>query len=238
MQAQFSVFRYNPEKDATPRYQEYEVTVEKGTTVLRALRTIKDEQDGTLSFRWSCASSICGSCAVTINGRNMLACKTQVTDLKGRRIVIEPLAGMPVIRDLVVDFDPFFAGLAAIKPYQINDDEPPAKERLQDPEVRKAYDDVAQCILCGACTSSCPVGWTDSHYLGPAAMAKVWRFVADDRDHATAERLDMVNNEVGVWRCRTMFRCVDACPKDVDTTGAIEKLRQRIMRRELTGEVD
>jgi len=238
MQVQFSVFRYDPERDATPSYQEYDVTVEKGTTVLRALRTIKDEQDGTLSFRWSCASNICGSCAVTINGRNMLACKTQVTELKGRRIVIEPLAGMPVIRDLVVDWDPFFAGLDAIKPYQINDDAPPEKERLQDTEVRQAYDDVAQCILCGSCTSSCPVGWTDRHYLGPAALAKVWRFVADDRDHATTERLGMVNNEAGVWRCRTMFRCVDACPKGIDTTGAIEKLRQRVMHRELKREVD
>jgi len=237
MMVRFKILRFNPEKDRKPKYQRFDLEVPRGMTLLKALRAIKADMDGSLTFRWSCASSICGSCAITVNGKNVLACKTQVDSVMKKTIVIEPLAGFPIIKDLVVDWEPLFRSVEAIQPYPINDEEPPEKERLQDQATRHTYDDVAQCILCGSCTSSCPVGWTDRRYLGPAALAKAWRFVTDDRDRATAQRLDMVNNEFGVWRCRTIFRCVDACPKYIDTTGAIERLRKAIVRYELKGEV-
>lgn len=237
MQATFKILRYNPEIHSKPEFQDFKLELAKGMTVLEALRVLKETQDGSLTFRWSCASSICGSCAVTINGRNMLACKTQADAVlnKKNQATIEPLAGFPIIKDMVVDWEPLFATIEAIKPYLVNEDEPPKEERLQSPEVRATYDDVAQCILCGACTSSCPVGWTDQRYLGPAALSKMWRFVTDDRDQLTEERLKMINNEFGVWRCRTIFRCMDACPKYIDTTGAIERLRQAILSHELGG---
>ena len=237
MRANFKILRFNPEKDNKPGFQEFHLDTPTGMTLLEALRILKTDQDGSLTFRWSCASSICGSCAVTVNGRNKLACKTQVSGVLSDPIVIEPLAGFPVIKDLVVDWEPLFATIEALQPYLINDEAPSDREWLQDRQVRQTYDDVAQCILCGSCTSSCPVGWTDRRYLGPAALSKAWRFVTDDRDRATAKRLDMVNNEFGVWRCRTMFRCKEACPKYIDTTGAIERLRQAIVRYELTGKV-
>jgi len=226
------VFRYNPETDTGGRFQTFELEAAEGMTVLDALHKCKEEQDGTLTFRWSCRSFICGSCAMTINGRNGLACKTQLSDLRGA-IRIEPLAGMHVIKDLVVDWEPSLAAYRSITPHLIADDDPPETERIQLPEARRRYDAAATCILCFACTSSCPVGWTAGNYLGPAALTKVARFVEDDRDTATDRRLQMIADENGVWRCRTAFRCSDSCPKDIDTTGTILRLRRRIAARTL-----
>ncbi|MCJ2562501.1 MAG: succinate dehydrogenase iron-sulfur subunit [Candidatus Thermoplasmatota archaeon] len=227
----FRVFRFSPEKDRKPRYVDYNIEDTCGLTVLDALKLIKTDMDPSLSFRHSCRSAICGSCAVSINGKNMLACNTQVDALGKSRVVVEPLPGYPVINDLVVDFAPFFGQYRSVQPYLVSKTAPPEKERIQSVEARKKYDAPAQCIMCAACTTSCPIVWTDDKYLGPAALTKVWRFVADSRDDITDERLAMVNNEYGIWRCHTMFRCAEACPKEIDTTEAIENLRREVLKR-------
>lgn len=226
----FRIFRFSPEKHIKPRYVDYNIEDAPGLTVLDALKLIKTDMDPSLSFRHSCRSAICGSCAVSINGRNMLACKTQVDALGKKKIVVEPLPGYPVINDLVVDWDPFFRQYESVRPYLVSNSPPPDRERIQSVEDRKKYDKPATCIMCAACTTSCPIVWTDDKYLGPAALTKVWRFVADSRDEITEERLRMVNNEYGVWRCHTMFRCAEACPKEINTTEAIENLRREILK--------
>lgn len=231
------IFRFDSFKDARPRFQDYEIKLTSGMTILEALIHIKENLDSSLTFRRSCRSAICGSCAISANGRNLLACNTQITFLKRKVIVLEPLPGYPLIRDLVVDWTPFFEGYRSVKPYLMTKTPPPEKERIQSPESRREYDDAARCIMCSACTSSCPVMWTDDSYLGPAALTKVWRFVADSRDEATEERLSLVNNERGVWRCHTIFRCSDSCPKDIDTAGSIESLRKKIVWYALTGRI-
>lgn len=233
----FRVFRFDPVKDKQPDFRSYELKDTAGMTILDALIHIKQNMDSTLTFRRSCGSAICGSCAVTANGKNMLACNNQVDSLKKKTVTLEPLPGFPIIRDLVVDWEPFFEKYRSIKPYLLAKSSPPEKERIQSQAVRKTYNDAAMCIMCSACTSSCPVLWTDDSYLGPAALTKVWRFVADDRDEATAERLSIVNNEKGVWRCHTIFRCSDSCPKDIDTAGCIENLRKKVVWHTLTGRV-
>jgi succinate dehydrogenase / fumarate reductase iron-sulfur subunit len=233
----FRIFRLDPAKDRGPRYQVYELKDTGGMTVLDALIHIKENMDSTLTFRRSCRSAICGSCALCVNGKNLLACDNQVDSIKKKTITVEPLPGFPILRDLVVDWEPFFDTYRSVKPYLIADSTPPEKERVQSPEIRKTYDDAAKCIMCSACTSSCPVVWTDDTYLGPAALTKVWRFVADDRDEATKERLSLVNNEKGVWRCHTIFRCSDSCPKKIDTAGSIENLRKKVTWHTLTGRI-
>jgi succinate dehydrogenase / fumarate reductase iron-sulfur subunit len=233
----FRIFRFDPAKGGSPDFQRFELKDTSGMTILDALIQIKEDMDSSLSFRRSCRSAICGSCAICANGKNMLACNTQVNALKKDRITLEPLPGFPLIRDLVVDWEPFFDQYRSVKPYLIAESTPPEKERIQSQKIRKEYDDAAQCIMCSACTSSCPVVWTDGSYLGPATLTKVWRFVADDRDEATEKRLAMVNNEKGVWRCHTIFRCSDSCPKNIDTAGSIENLRKKVVWNSLTGRI-
>ncbi len=229
----FGVFRYAPE-DGKARFVDYQLDVPRGTTVLDCLLKIKHEMDGSLSFRYSCRSAICGSCAMTIDGTNRLACKTQVSTL-GRVVKVEPLTGYPVIKDLIVDMDLFWRQYTSIKPYLIYRSSPPEGEWTQSPEERRILEEPSTCIMCGACSSSCPVIWTDERYLGPAALLKVWRFVADSRDEAEEERLGMINNEFGVWRCHTIFRCVDSCPKEINPTEAIEHLRRAAVRHSIRG---
>ncbi|MFQ6107493.1 MAG: succinate dehydrogenase iron-sulfur subunit [Thermoplasmata archaeon] len=229
------VFRFNPEKDTRPHYDDFAIDSSRGMPLLDALKMIKVETDPSLSFRHSCRSAICGSCAMTINGKNSLACKTQIRSLKGNRILVQPLPGYPVIKDLVVDWEPFFSQYRSVRPYLIAKSPPPEEERIQSIEDRRVYDKPATCIMCAACTTSCPIVWTDDRYLGPAALTKVWRFVADTRDEARDERLRMVNNEYGVWRCHTMFRCMEACPKEIDTTEAIMNLRREVIKHALRG---
>jgi len=231
----FRVFRFNPEKDKKPHYDDFSIEDPTGMTVLDGLKLIKTDMDPSLSFRHSCRSAICGSCAMTSDRKNSLACKTQIKSLKGNRVLVEPLPGYAVINDLIVDWEPFFDQYRSVKPYLMTRSQPPEKERIQSVEARKMYDAPAQCIMCAACTTSCPIVWTDDKYLGPAALTKVWRFVADTRDEARDERLAMVNNEYGVWRCHTMFRCMEACPKEIDTTEAIENLRREVLKRALSG---
>ncbi len=227
------VFRYAP-GDGGGRFVDYEIDAPTGSTVLDSLFQVKHEIDGSLAFRCSCRSAICGSCAMTINDANRLACKTQIREL-GRQVKVEPLVGYPVVKDLVIDMGLFWRQYRSLKPHLIGEAPPPEQEWIQSPGKRKVLDEPAQCIMCGACSSSCPVMWTDERYLGPAALLKVWRFVADSRDTATEERLGMINNEFGVWRCHTIFRCVDSCPKYINPTDAIENLRRAAVRNSLSG---
>jgi len=227
MQVTVRVQRFNPEKDTKPYYQEYTVEVEPTDRVLDALNYIKWYHDGTLTFRRSCAHGVCGSDAMRINGRNRLACKVLIKDL-GPKITVEPLLGFRIIRDLVVDMEPFFAQYRAVMPYLINDEPPPARERLQSPEERERYDDTTKCILCACCTSACPIFWT-TEWLGPAAIVNAHRFLFDSRDRATEERLAILNQKFGVWRCRTIFNCTEACPRGIQVTNAIEQVKRRIL---------
>jgi succinate dehydrogenase / fumarate reductase iron-sulfur subunit len=229
MQINVRIKRYNPETDKRPRWEEFNIEARPSDRVLDVLHELKWEQDGSLSFRRSCAHGICGSDAMMINGANRLACKLLVKDL-GERITIEPLRGLPVLKDLIVDMEPFFESYEAVMPYFINDDPEPAGERLQSPEDREVFDASTKCILCAACTTSCPVFWTNGRYIGPAAIVNAHRFIFDSRDQGTAQRLEVLNRMNGVWRCRTAYNCTEACPRDIPITQAIEQVKRELVR--------
>jgi len=228
MLVHFRIRRFNPEKDPKPYWAEYDVELEPTDRVLDGLNAIKWYQDGSLTYRRSCVHGICGSDAVRVNGRNRLACKLLIKDV-GNRIEIEPLLGFRVIKDLVVDMEPFFAKYRSVKPYLINDDVPPLTERRQSPEQRAAFDDTTKCILCAACTTACPPFWTNPDFLGPAALVAAHRFIFDSRDQATQERLELINGRDGVWRCRTVFNCTEACPREIQVTKAIGELKRALL---------
>jgi succinate dehydrogenase / fumarate reductase, iron-sulfur subunit len=224
--------RYNPDTDAKPHWQTFSVKAEPTDRVLDALHTVKWEQDGTLSFRRSCAHGVCGSDAMMINGANALACIELVKDAagpRGGRVTVEAIRGLPVIKDLVVDMEPFFAQYRSVLPYLVNRDDPGYTERLQSPEDRERYDDTTKCILCAACTTSCPVFWGNSGYVGPAAIVNAHRFIFDSRDQAGNERLDLLNQRSGVWRCRTAFSCTEACPRGIKVTQAIQEVKRDVL---------
>ena len=225
----FRISRYDPAKDREPHMAEYTLDCDPMERVLTALNRIKWTTDGTVSYRRSCGHAVCGSCGMTIQGASRLACKTLVKDIPGDVIVVEPLRGFPVIKDLVVDMSHFYHNLHAIKPYLVNDSSKPAKERYQSPESFEAFEDATKCILCGCCTSSCPSFWKNDHYLGPAALLKAWRFIGDSRDEAKSERMDIVNGRNGIWRCHTIFNCKEACPKDIDIPAALSKLKRAVV---------
>ena len=222
------VKRYNPETDKRPHWQEFEVEAEPTDRVLDALHTAKWTVDGTLTFRRSCAHGVCGSDAMVINGANGLACVQLIQDV-GTSISLEPIRGLPVIKDLVVDMEPFFAQYRSVLPYLINHDEPGYKERLQSPEDRERFDDTTKCILCACCTTSCPVYWGNSDYVGPAAIVNAHRFIFDSRDQGAEQRLDILNQRSGVWRCRTAFNCSECCPRGIKVTQAIEEVKRAIL---------
>lgn len=234
MEVTFRIRRYNPEvpgKDK-PYWQEFTLKdVEATDRILELLHRIKWEQDGTLTLRRSCSSGICGSDAMRINGRNGLACKQLVKDF-GSKIQIEPILGLPVLKDLVVDMEPFFAHYRQVMPFLVNDDPVPAdgRERLQSPEDRERFDDTTNCILCAACTTSCPSFWANGEYVGPAAIVQAHRFVFDSRDQATDKRLEVLSEPNGVWRCRTIYNCTPACPRGIEVTRAIGEVKLAIMR--------
>jgi succinate dehydrogenase / fumarate reductase iron-sulfur subunit len=222
----FKVFRYNPKASELAAFQTYELPESKSMTVLEGLYYILEHMDSTLAFRSSCRQGVCGSCAMHINGQYRLACETQVYDLEDV-VTVRPLAHMSIIRDLVVDLDPFFRQYEAIKPYLISKGEPPERENLQSPKQRSRIDEYVDCILCASCYGSCPVVATDERYLGPQALLKALRFVNDSRDDATYERLAYLADDYGIFRCHTIFNCQQACPKDLDPTGAIGKLKMK-----------
>lgn len=225
-----SIRRFDPEKSEEASWQEYEVEMHSTDRVLDALHKIKWEQDGSLTFRRSCAHGVCGSDAVRINGRNRLACKTLIKDLDiNSTITVEPIKGLPVEKDLIVNMEPFYQAYRDINPFLMASDTP-AKERLQSPEDRARYDDTTKCILCAACTTSCPVFWTDGQYFGPAAIVNAHRFIFDSRDEGAQVRIDILNDKEGVWRCRTTFNCTEACPRGIEVTKAIAEVKQAILR--------
>ena len=228
MQSTLRILRYDPEVDRKPHWEEYLVDVEPTDRLLDALQQVKWRQDGSLSFRCSCAHGICGSDAMTINDANHLACKVLMKEL-GSKVKIEPLRGFPVVKDLVVDMEPFFAKYRSVKPYFINDEPPPPAERTQSPVQRLRFDDTTKCILCGACTGSCPSFWGNPDYLGPAAIVQAHRFIFDSRDQGAEERLDILNSRDGVWRCRTIFNCTNACPREIKITQAIGEVKRLLV---------
>ena len=223
--------RFDPEIDAEPRWQDFDVEMLPTDRVLDALHKIKWEQDGSLTFLCSCAHGICGSDAMRINGRNRLACKTLIKDLDiTQPIYVEAIKGLPLEKDLVVDMEPFFQSYREVQPFLIANSKPKeGKERTQSPEQRARYDDTTKCILCAACTSSCPVFWTDGQYFGPAAIVNAHRFIFDSRDESNV-RLDVLADREGVWRCRTTFNCSEACPRGIQVTAAIKEVKQAILR--------
>ncbi len=234
MQIKLKVFRYNPEKDKKAHYATYTLEAEPTDRVLDLLEFVKGQIDGTLSFRRSCAHGVCGSDAIRINGRNRLACKVLVRDLHSRKIVVEPILGLRVIKDLIVDMEPFFDNYRSIMPYLVNDEPAPKREREQSIAQRERFDDTTKCILCAACTTSCPSYWANEAYLGPAAIVNAHRFVFDSRDHAGAERLKILNESWGVYRCHTIYNCTDACPREIEVTQAIGEIKKALA----TGNID
>jgi len=229
---QFEIYRYDPDKDKQPYMQKLQVTLQPfDRMLLDALIRIKAEVDDSLSLRRSCREGVCGSDAMNINGKNGLACVTNMRDLK-EPIVLRPIPGLPVIRDLIVDMSQFFKQYESIKPYLINDEPPPEKERLQSPAEREELNGLYECILCACCSTACPsFWWNPDKFVGPAGLLQAYRFIADSRDHATNDRLDDLNDPYRLFRCHTIMNCVDVCPKNLNPTLAIGKIKELLVRR-------
>ncbi len=235
MDITLKIKRYTPETDKRPRFETFTVPAEPNDRILDLLMHIKRFQDGTLGFRKSCAHGVCGSDAMRINGRERLACKTLVRDVitdKEKTVLIEPLAHFPVERDLIVNQEAFFARYRAVKPFLINEDPPPERERRQSPKERMAFDDATNCILCFACYSACPVVGETPEFLGPSAIVQAFRFLADSRDKGFAERLPVLNAENGVWPCQNQFECTKACPRAIKITKRINETKRMINARD------
>ncbi len=226
----FSIYRYNPDTDSAPHMQNFELEVNDEMMVREALILLK-AQDETLTFRHSCGEGVCGSDALNINGRNRLACITPVVTLK-EPVQVRPVPGLPIIRDLVVDMSQFYHQYRVAKPYLINNDPAPEKERLQSVEDNEKLVGLYECILCGCCSTSCPsFWWNPDKYMGPAALLQSWRFLADSRDQATDERLDDLEDPYKLFRCHSIMNCVEACPKGLNPTKAIGHIKQLMLKR-------
>jgi succinate dehydrogenase / fumarate reductase iron-sulfur subunit len=236
MQVTLRIRRFNPEKDRKPWWGDYTLeNVEPSDRVLELLHRVKWEQDGTLSFRRSCAHGVCGSDGMRINGVNRLACKVLAKTLgEGDRVKVqvEPILGLKVIKDLVVDMEPFWEHYRSVMPYFVNDTPVPddGRERLQSQADRERFDDTTKCILCACCTTGCPSFWANGNYVGPAAIVQAHRFIFDSRDQAAQQRLTILSEPDGVWRCRTIFNCTNACPRDIEVTRAIGEVKLAIRR--------
>ena len=229
---QFEIYRYDPDSGKPPVMQKLQVQLhDTDRMLLDAILRIKATVDDSLSIRRSCREGVCGSDAMNINGKNGLACITNLRDLK-QPIVLKPLPGLPVIRDLIVDMTQFFKQYNSIKPYLINDEPPPEKERLQSPAEREELDGLSECILCACCSTSCPsFWWNPDKFVGPAGLLQAYRFIADSRDEATGERLDNLQDPYRLFRCHTIMNCVDVCPKGLNPTRAIGKIKELMVRR-------
>ena len=220
--------RYNPELREDAWWDEFTVSMEPTDRLLDALHEVKWHQDGTLALRRSCAHGICGSDAIMVDGQNRLACKVLVKDV-APKCTIEPIRGLPVLKDLIVDMEPFFDGYRSVLPYLINDEGEPDRERFQSPEQRHRYDDTTKCILCACCTTSCHIFWGDEEYIGPAAIVAAHRFIYDSRDEGAKDRLKILSEKTGVFRCRTTFNCTEACPRGIHVTQAIQEVKRSIL---------
>jgi succinate dehydrogenase / fumarate reductase iron-sulfur subunit len=227
----FSIYRYDPERDAGPYMQDYDLVPGPGDRMLLDVLVRLQRLDDSLSFRRSCREGVCGSDAMNINGRNGLACISNLRELK-EPVVLRPLPSFPVIRDLIVDMTQFFKQYHSIKPYLINHDIPPERERLQSPEQRDELNGLYECILCACCSSQCPsFWWNPDKFVGPAGLLQAYRFIADSRDQATDDRLDDLNDAYRLFRCRTIMNCSEVCPKGLEPSRAIEKIRLRMVGR-------
>jgi succinate dehydrogenase / fumarate reductase, iron-sulfur subunit len=227
----FSIYRYNPEKDTKPYMEDYEVdtAAEECHMVLDALMIIKNKKDDTLTFRRSCREGVCGSDGMNINGKNGLACTTHLSSLKAP-IVIRPLPGLPVVRDLVVDMSQFYQQYEKIKPYLRNSDPVPAKERLQSPEQRAQLEGLYECILCACCSTACPsFWWNPDKYVGPAGLLQAYRFISDSRDTEKQTRLADLTDPFSVFRCRGIMNCADVCPKNLNPLKAINHIKELML---------
>jgi succinate dehydrogenase / fumarate reductase iron-sulfur subunit len=232
MDVTLKIRRYNPEVSEESTWETFQVQGQPTDRVLDALHQVKWDLDGTLTFRRSCAHGVCGSDAMRINGKNRLACKTLLKDVNpDRPITVEPIQGLPVLKDLVVDMEPFFAAYRSVMPFLVTTGNEPTRERIQSQEDRDRFDDTTKCILCAACTTSCPVFWTDGQYFGPQAIVGAHRFIFDSRDEGTAQRLEILNDSEGVWRCRTTFNCTEACPRGIEVTKAIQEVKRALIFR-------
>ncbi|MFZ5584901.1 MAG: succinate dehydrogenase iron-sulfur subunit [Thermodesulfobacteriota bacterium] len=229
----FTILRYDPAAGKEPYYQDYQVKITKpGMMILDGLNQIRWEQDGTLAYRRSCREGVCGSDGVNVNGANMLTCVTHIEEVaKNGRLVIQPLPGLPLVKDLVVDLTDFLQKYFTVKPYLVTKTPAPDKERLQSPAERKKLDGLYECILCACCSSSCPSYWADPDYLGPSALLNVWRFISDSRDEGADERLDILDDRHASWRCHTILNCVEACPKGLNPTKAIAGIKKSLVQR-------
>ena len=226
-----SIYRYDPDRDAAPRMQDYDLALEPSDTMLLDALVRLKVHDDSVSFRRSCREGVCGSDAMNINGRNGLACITKLAELP-EHVTLRPLPGLPVIRDLIVDMTQFFKQYESIKPYLINDTAPPERERLQFPEEREHLNGLYECILCACCSTACPsFWWNPDKFVGPAGLLQAYRFIADTRDQATSERLDNLEDPYRLFRCHTIMNCVDACPKGLNPTHAIGKIKEMMVRR-------
>ncbi len=229
-----SIYRYNPDTDDKPYMKDYQLEVDADidVMVLTLLERLKDEQDDSLAFRRSCREGVCGSDGMNINGSNGLACITSISTT-GDKITVRPLPGFPVVRDLVVDMTQFYRQYEKIEPFLQNDTVPPARERLQSPEERKALDGLYECILCACCSSSCPsFWWNPDKFIGPAGLLQARRFLADSRDNANDKRLKNLEDPFSVFRCRTIMNCAQVCPKGLNPTQAIADIRKQMLNRQ------
>ena len=228
----FSISRYDPDRDDAPYLKDYDIDILPGDRMLLDVLLRLKEQDPSLSMRKSCREGVCGSDAMNINGRNGLACITRVRDLKAP-VVLRPLPGFPIVRDLVVDMTQFFKQYHSVRPYLVNGDPPPEKERLQSPEERAQLDGAYECILCACCSSQCPsFWWNPDKFVGPAGLIQAYRFIFDSRDKATEERLEDLSGAYRLFRCRTIMNCSEVCPKGLEPSHAIERVRLKMVKKE------
>ena len=227
----FQIYRYDPDRDASPRMQAFELELDRGDRMLLDALIRLKAIDPSLSFRRSCREGVCGSDAININGRNGLACLTNLHSLPDT-VVLKPLPGLPVIRDLFVDMTGFFKQYHSIRPWLVNEDPPPEKERLQSPEARDELNGLYECILCACCSSACPsYWWNPDKYVGPAGLLQAYRFLVDSRDQASGERLDNLQDPYRLFRCRSILNCTDVCPKGLNPARAIGRIKEMMVRR-------
>jgi succinate dehydrogenase / fumarate reductase iron-sulfur subunit len=230
MEIDFKIFRFDPETDRRPHYQTYTVPTDPTDRILDCLNRIRWEQDGTLGYRMSCGHGVCGSDAMKINGRCALACQKLVKDYAGQEILLEPLPSFKVLKDLIVDLEPFFEKVRLLRPYLIAQGAPPDKERPQSPEDSKKMEAAIRCILCACCTGACPVVNSNERFLGPAPLVWAFRFIFDSRDDQKLERLHQVDSPEGAWGCVNHFECTRVCPKDIPVTKSINTIKREIQR--------
>ena len=228
MDLHFKIFRFDPQVDPGPYFKHYLISAEPEERILDCLNRIKWEQDGTLSYRMSCGHGVCGSDGMKINGSCRLACQALVKDYQCPEVVLEPLPGFKVLKDLVVDLEKFLEGIRLIRPHLLTRTNPPEKERRQTPDDRKQLDEVIRCILCACCTAACPVSWVDSQYVGPAALVWACRYIFDSRDEDQLERLKQIDHPAGAWGCVNHFECTRVCPKEIPVTKSINLLKKEI----------